>query len=591
MKPCAGKATALRKAKVVGMEKLWLKNDDMMYEEADRIAQFCGVSSLVARMLINRGIADSFAVMDFLNPYYLPLPDRFNLAIDRIEEAVRKGAVIFIHGDYDVDGITSTAILHRTVTRLGGKAAYFIPDRVKDGYGLKEHGVNLAFESGADVLVTVDCGINAYYEVAKARSLGMDVVILDHHQPGQVAETPYIVSGELLPESSYHHHLSGAGLAFMFCVQLGRRFAAYIGEEILEQTIELATLGTLADVVPLFGANRWIVKTGLRKIKTSPSIALRAMMKAASMGREKVTSTNIPFALTPMVNAAGRLTDSSIPIALFLTEDAGEADMYAAKLGGLNGQRQQLQEEHLKVAIELAENRVTEAVVIHGSFPHGVAGLIASKLVEAFGHPAIVLSLSEDGKLLTGSARSVPGINIYEILLECVDTLERFGGHAMAAGMTLQARRFESFATLFDSIYQEKKSATVLVPPGAITVDAEVTHKDITFELVDGISKLEPFGAGNPKPVFLLKRVSLGKTREVGNDHLKCVVSADEKMHIAGIGFGLYGKFVGMQADAYDIVATPETNIWQDNITLQLAIKDIKQSKRGNLTPVDAFQN
>lgn len=571
-------------------DKIWLKRENILYEEEERLAAFFGLHPIVIRALINRGISDSFAIMEFMNPYYAPLPQQFESAIETMESVIRNKGVIFIHGDYDVDGITSTAILYRTLTRLGIRPEYFIPHRVHDGYGLKETGVRMAHEKGANVLVTVDCGINSYDEIELAKSLGMKVIVLDHHQPGKVADTPYIVSGELLPESAYHHHLSGAGVTFMFCVQLARRFGVCIGEDILEQTIELAALGTLADVVPLLGINRWIVKTGVHKMKNNPSVPLQALLQVADMDKAKLSASNIPFALTPMINAAGRLTDTTIPVALLLSHTVEDAMVYAEKLAAYNIQRQRLQEEHLKAGIELAEKRETESVIIAGLFPHGVAGLIASKLVEAYGHPAIVFCVSEDGMDMTGSARSVAGINLHEILVECKDLLIKFGGHAMAAGMKLRVENFGAFVRLFEDVYQRKKSEVALIPPGTIYIDAELTHKDATFDLINEISLLEPFGSGNPKPVFLLRNAGIESAKQVGSGHLKCMVSSIDGRHLAGIGFGLYERYQDISAGTYDLVVTPEINVWNDNVTVQLSIKDIKMSKRGNAISENAFK-
>src|SRR5690606_19817976 len=486
-------------------------------EAAERLSRALGLEPVIARLLVQRGLSDPDEAARFLRPSLDHLHDPSLLtgmpeAVHRIEQAIAAGERIVIHGDYDVDGITSTVILRRALELLGAQVGHFIPDRLKDGYVLQPATVDRLHADGARLVISVDCGIRGHEAADRARELGVDLVITDHHEPGPALPACCAVLNPKRHDCRYpDKHLAGVGVALKLvqalCERAGKR-------NWLPAFVKIAALGTLADVVPLVGENRVIARLGLDLLSKGPhKIGLRALLEVAGLAGRRIDGYDVSFVIAPRVNAAGRMASPDIATRLLLAADealADEARALAEQLDAENARRQQ--EE---AAIVAAARRIVETdpdigartvLVVAGEGWHrGVIGIVASKLVETYHRPAIVLSI--DGDEAHGSCRSIPGFDMLAAPESCAPLLQRFGGHRMAAGLLLERDRVRELRTRINAWADDRLGPDDLRP--RLRIDDSLGFRHLTGSVAAQIVALAPFGAGNPKPVFAARGIEI----------------------------------------------------------------------------------
>ena len=484
-----------------------------------------GIPDLVCRILRARGIADA-DMPAFLEARPTdagpPMLDQ-GRAVDRIRRALAARERIVVYGDYDVDGIAGTAILVRAFRQFGVAVAAYIPDRYEEGYGLNAQALTKLAEDGAKVVISVDCGVTAVREAALARTLGVDLIITDnHHPPAELPDGFAVVNPRRPGDPSLDKELAGAGVVLV----VARRLLGELGFALRrDELMQLVSLATVADVVPLRGANRALVRAGLEALNRAPIMGVRALVERAGLRLGHVTAANIGYVLGPRLNAAGRITDAEEALRLLLTEDADEAKLLAEHLELKNTERQELTRQVVKGARERAAERpdAWATVVADPGWPAGIVGLGASRLVEDYGRPAVVIAIDgEEGK---GSCRSISAVHIAEALDECDDLLVKHGGHAMAAGFSIARENIAAFTQRLDEVVRRMLGS--VRPTPSLRVDAEIEPEALTSRLALELAALEPCGAGNPRPHLLLRSVKVFGIRQVGvdSDHLRCKIT------------------------------------------------------------------
>lgn len=546
----------------------------------DEIARRLGVSPITAGILVERGLAVPEAAAAFLSPNLSGMVAFSGLkgieaASERLALAVRRRERIVVYGDYDVDGQASVALAVSMLRRLGADVDLYLPSRLEEGYGLNSAAVE-DLAGRFDLLLTVDCGVASVEEVALANRLGLDVIVTDHHEPPPVLPEALALVNPKQEGCAYPEtELSGCGVIFKVMQAVYER----LGEdpEAVCQGLDLVALATVADVVPLTGENRRLVAAGLPRFRFRPGLA--ALMKVAGVQAEAPTSGQVAFGLAPRLNAAGRLADARAGVALLLAEDEAEAERLAAALDEENLRRRQVEEEILKAAEAEAAGAAAagaRCLVAAGEGWHpGVIGIVASRLVERFNRPAVVLSI--EGEEAKGSARSIPGFNMYEALRECRELLSRFGGHEMAAGVSLETRNIGAFRERLEGCAEEWIPAERLRP--TLRIDAAVDGARVDFALAEELARLAPFGMGNPAPVLAVLDAQIAGMRRVGaaGDHLRLELEAQGR-RLRAIGFGLAGRIeaVARSGANVDAAFVPEVREWNGRRELQLRLKDVR---------------
>lgn len=544
------------------------------------------VNGLTAHLLAQRGGNDLAAARDFLDPRLQQLPDPFLIgemgaAVTRLVAAIEAGEKIAIHGDYDVDGVSGTALLVEGLRTLGAEVDYFIPLRLRDGYGLSVEHLRQASAAGARVAVSVDCGISAVAEAEVARELGLDLIITDHHQPPVLLPVAWAIVNPHLPDSSYpDKDLAGVGVAFMLLIALRSRLRAAGAftvrpEPDLRYSLDLVALGTIADVVPLRGVNRILTRIGLGIINQGRRPGLKSLSAAA--GIRQVTCGNVAFSLAPRLNAAGRLEDAALGVELLLTNDVLRAKELASLLDGFNRERQGVEQLVLGEAIaQVEEGKGGDySLVLSGASWHpGVIGIVASRLVERYHRPTVLIAL--DGEGGKGSARSIRALHLYQILQQCAAELDGYGGHAFAAGLSIAANRIDSFAAAFEQATAAVLSEEDLLP--VLLYDGEVLIEDLSPTIVADLQRLSPFGAGNPEPLFLLRNARVQQVSPCGTGHLKFSVRQGG-FSLPCIAFAFPSHWAEFLSGEIDLLVSAQTNEWQGRISLQLRVKDIRPAQ------------
>lgn len=501
----------------------------------ERLAAESGIPKALARLLVARGVETGRQAEQFLNPsldhLHDPalLPD-VDVGVDRIADAMGKGEKILIHGDYDVDGITSTALLVRTLRALKADVEFRLPHRQKEGYDIKPAAIDKAAGIGASVVVTCDCGIGAHETVERARELGIDVIITDHHEPGAELPPALAVVNPKREDAAYPFpDLAGVGVAFKFAQVLVRKLG-YNEDAFRSRFIDLVALGTVGDVVPLLDENRALVKFGLEAIPESKKVGLRTMLRSARLIGKPVTSYTLGFILGPRINAVGRMDDASLALRLLLTSDEAEAEQLAGHLERCNSERRAEQERILAEALEhVASKDISGArvLVLSGEgWNAGVIGIVAGKICEMFNRPAILINRDEAAEIGVGSARSIEKFHILDGLRRCDDLLGRYGGHALAAGLSIPLANLDEFAERINAVGFEMMAEEDI--EARVIVDAELMPGEVTYDLAQSISSMEPFGSGNPEPLFATRAMSVAQKQRVGDgSHLKMALRSD----------------------------------------------------------------
>ncbi|MFS8500590.1 MAG: single-stranded-DNA-specific exonuclease RecJ [Caldicoprobacter sp.] len=560
----------------------------------DIIHNGLGVSRVVARLLVNRGITDLQQAVSFINPSLEGLHDPFLLpdmekAVERIRKAIDGGQRIAIYGDYDVDGITAASVLYLFLKGKGADVEVYIPHRYLEGYGMNCQAVEQLHARGIRLIITVDCGITAIDEVELATQLGMDVIVTDHHRcSGQLPRACAVINPSRSDHSYPFCSLAGVGVA-------AKLIQAMEGIEGLEKYLDLIALGTVADVVPLLDENRILVAKGIERINASPRLGVEALLKVAGLAQGTIDAYRIAFMLAPRLNAAGRMSTAYLGFSLLTTQDEREAASIARQLNEENAKRQQIENNLLKECIDrLIKDGDLSAewiIVLEGEeekgWHPGVVGIAASKISEHFYRPCILISLQGDKGV--GSARSIEGFNIYNALKQVDDLFIRFGGHEMAAGFSIPREAIPELKRRLLSYVHRSMDESLLIPRNYH--DGVLMPQDITLSLVQELRLLEPFGIGNPPPRFLFSNVQVENCWTVGNDgrHLKMSVSTGQRLWDA-IGFGLGDKkdYLLVGGKKVDIIAAIEENEWGGVKKIQFNVKSM-QAVLNDEDDVEAF--
>lgn len=555
---------------------------------AERVLQSeFAIPPLVAAVLVRRGYAEPAVAHKFLNPslddLHSPalLPD-YEVAKNEILGAKERGETIFVHGDYDVDGVTSATLFTRFLKNLGCEVVTHVPHRMREGYGIHQNAVDAAIATGAKLFLTCDCGVGAHAQVEQARSAGMAVVVTDHHlPPDELPRANAIVNPHRLDSVYPFHELSGVGVVFRLCEglsqELGIGLAAY-----RRAFLDLAAIGTVADVMPLVDENRIITKFGCEQIPKSKKIGLQALLRESGLtAKGSLTSRDIGFMIGPRLNAAGRIDDAAISLDLLLQTDEIQASLIARNIEEINAQRRQEQSEIEKLAVELVLEQGLDqrsVIVIGGQGWHpGLIGLVAGRLVERFRRPSIVMAVDEEKGVIKASARSIPGFHLGDSMTALRHLLSG-GGHAMAAGFSADASKADEIALAFHEYGLTVLTADDFVP--TYEVDVEVLPSEVTFAAVDAMSRLEPFGAGNPEPLFLARRVRLDTiTPTSTGEHANLMISGEGLRSTKGIAFRQAERLIGFGVGAtVDVVFRPTIEEWNGSRYLKWKVEHVELS-------------
>lgn len=530
--------------------------------------------------MLLRGISEEADIHRFLHGTLADLPNPFLLngvaeGVERMIQAIGKKEKILFFGDYDVDGITGTAQLQSYFREIGVPTQAFLPHRMTEGYGLTEASVKKIVAMKPDLLVTIDNGTNAHESIAFLRKQKIDIIVIDHHEtPKQRPDVVALINPKDENPRFLEKNIASAGLVFLFLMALRSRCreAGAVALPNLKRYLDLACMGTIADIVPLTGTNRLLVKFGLEELTKTSRPGLQALKEVSAIKGE-VNAGSVGFRLAPRINAAGRLSDPRWALDLLLAQDSMEAQGLATKLESFNRERQQIEEKVTREAIEMVEREQSDRkgiVVASAGWPIGVVGIVASKLTERFGRPAVVLSLSEDGSEAKGSARTIPGLSVHAALKKIEGEMTRFGGHDAAAGMSLRGDNLKNFSEKFDQSVQEIWGEA---KGGQLLIDTAISLKEIKTPLIKELALLEPHGAGNPAPLFMTDAVRLEGGRVVGKGHLKALL-CQEGAKIEAIGFNHAPYLETVKTTPHHQVAfSPELNEWNGSVTVQLNIK------------------
>jgi single-stranded-DNA-specific exonuclease len=555
----------------------WLVKD---HSEANsnKLQEELNIPAIVSKLLANRGIHDIDAAKAFLygeeqpfhDPYLMLDMDR---AVERVKKAIEYGEAILIFGDYDADGVSSTSTMMQTLLDLGAEVHFYIPNRFTEGYGPNENAFRWAAEEGFSLIITVDTGIAALKEAQLAKELGVDLIITDHHEPGPELPDALAILHPKREGSTYPFtDLAGVGVAFKFAHALYGTFP--------EHLMDLAAIGTIADLVPLKGENRAIAKKGLAKMRTSSRPGLIALCKAANAQMNEITEETVGFAIAPRINAIGRLGDAAPAVDLMLSSDKEESAAIAQEIDGINKERQAIVNDMTKEAIEMVTNdfplnRNSVLVIGKEGWNPGVVGIVASRLVEKFYRPVIVLSFDSEKGTAKGSARSIAGFDLFKNLSQCRELLPHFGGHPMAAGMTLELEDVPELRKRLNDYAAEQLTEEDFIP--LTELDASIELAEVDLDTIESLQMLAPFGMGNPKPKLLIEGVSISGMRKIGGnqDHLKLSLQKDV-YSLDSVGFGM-GEFADQISPIAELSVIGELSVneWNNIRKPQLFLKDL----------------
>ena len=548
------------------------------------LAEQLGVSNFLAGILRRRNLTDEQAAKAFLHPeteqaYYDPfLLKDMDCAVARIKRAIENAEKIVVYGDYDVDGITSTTLLVRALRRLGAAAEYYIPDR-QEGYGLHTDSLQKLAEAGAGLIVTVDCGIAGASEIEAMHGV-LDIVVTDHHLPGETLPDAVAVVDPHRADCEYpFKELAGVGVAFKLCQAL---FREHWNEEFVDD-LEIVALGTVADIVPLLSENRKFVKLGLARMKETEMEGLRQLLEVSGLSGKDVTSGQVGFVLAPRLNAAGRLETAMRGVELLMAEDEGRARDIALALNELNSERQQVEADILEQAkqqLASVDTAAARLLVVAGENWHpGVIGIVASRLVDLYYRPTIVISVQDGvGK---GSCRSIKGFHLFDALTAAKDTLVQFGGHEMAAGLTVLPENIGALRAALEAYAEAHLEADDYIP--CLELEAELRPEEITVKLVRELSHLEPYGMANPRPLFGCFGADGFDARAIGREgqHLKFFMDGGMQP-IQAIGWNMAEKATFVERGPVDIAYMPEINEWNGKTYVQCKLSELRSSEGQN---------
>ena len=569
-------------------ERKWTVRASGDPEKVERLSTELGVDRVLAELLVQRGVETFQQARSFFRPSLEDLHDPFLMkdmdkAVERLHEAIDKGQKILVYGDYDVDGTTAVALVYSFVRRFTQQVDYYIPDRYDEGYGLSYKGLDWASDNGVDLLITLDCGIKAIEKVEYARSKGIDVIICDHHLPED--ELPAAVA-VLDPKREDDHYpfddLCGCGVGFKFVQGYSLKFG--IDFETLEPLLDLQVVSIASDLVSMVGENRILAHFGLKRLNENPRKGLLAMLTLAKLEPGHVSIDDIVFKIGPRINAAGRMESGKLAVELLTAMDDRSAFQIGEKINDNNNERKNIDREITQEALDMVANGTaleTENVTIvyNPTWNKGVVGIVASRLVEAYYKPTVVLTKSNG--LVTGSARSVAGFDLYASIESCADLLENFGGHVYAAGLTMKEENLEEFCRRMNSFVSGNITPQELTP--VVDIDARLDFSQITPKFFRILKQFQPFGPGNANPVFLTEDVyDAGNGRKVGAGgiHLKLDLMQESQPYrqIPAIGFNMADFYDHIKAgNPIDVCYSIVENFYRGSSTMQLRLKDMRE--------------
>ncbi len=551
---------------------------------------------VAARLLAQRGIADHATASAFFRPVMDQLHDPFLMAdmqkaVERVEQALGDNERIMIYGDYDVDGTTAVALVYSFLLRFTGNITFYIPDRYAEGYGISNQGIDHAKKDGVTLIIALDCGIKSIDKVDYAAERGIDMIICDHHRPGDTLPAAVAVLDPKRGDCAYpFKELSGCGIGFKLVQGIAERNGVDPLE--LEPLLDLVAVSTACDIVPVTGENRILTHFGLKRVNNDPRPGIRTMLQMANV-KKKLGVTELVFTVGPRINAAGRIEHGKQAVELLLAKDQAQADHMGVRVDGNNTARQELDKDITRSALDsIASDPFLRSswstVVFNEQWHKGVIGIVASRLIEQYYRPTIVLTESQG--LAVGSARSVRGFDVYEAINACSDLLQQFGGHMYAAGLTMPLENVPAFRDRFEAVVRATLPPALRVPEEE--VDAEVAFTDLTDGLARILHHMAPYGPGNMKPVFLTRGVvDTGSARIVGEDHLKMSLrmAGQQGPSFDAIGFRSGAHFEEVKRGIpFSVLYTLEENEWNGRRTLQLNIKDLKAGSDNVLEKADA---
>ena len=548
-------------------------------ESIEKVQRDFKVSSLLATIIVNKGLKTKEEIEIFLNPtrndFHDPylMPD-MEIAVNRILKAIENKEKVIIYGDYDVDGITSITVLKKFLADRGLQVDQYIPNRLDEGYGLNKAAIEKIVEQKYNLMITVDCGISGIEEIEYANSLGLETIITDHHEPSDILPNAIAVVDAKRKDNQYPcNQLAGVGVVFKLTQAISQKLGLDAKEYL--EFLDIVCVGTISDIVPLVDENRVIAKLGLKLVEVTKNIGLRTLLK--QIGYKKVDSAAISFGVAPRINACGRMGHEKEALELFLTEDLAKAEQIAQRLNEYNKQRQDIEKRIYTEVLEKTEKGEKNKpciVLADENWHHGVIGIVASKITDIYYKPSILICFEEnEGK---GSGRSIPGFDLYEALTNCNQNIDKFGGHAMAIGISVSKENFPKFKEDFIK-YTENANIKDLVP--IINIDSEISIKDMQTETVRELNMLEPYGEANKMPIFMYRNLKIDSIRALSEGkHLKLTLK-DDNLIIDAIGFNM-GHLVNEYrlGDKIDVAGSLEINAFNNRETVQINLKDIRKS-------------
>lgn len=563
-------------------------------ERAIAMASKLEIPPLLAMMLDIRGITKEEDVINFLqenkdfsDPFLMKDMDK---AVERITTAVENGEKICIYGDYDADGVTSTSLLYSYLRdSLGADVMFYIPTRTGEGYGMNKSAVDKIHSLGVTLIITVDNGISAREEIDYANTLGIDTVITDHHMPsGAIPKAVAVVNAHQKDDKSPFKDFSGVGVAFKLVMAIEGEYADV--DSLLENFSDIATLGTIGDIVPLVGENRTLVKNGLRHIQNSDRIGINAMKQESGIAEKEINSSNVAFTLVPRINAGGRLGSSEKSVNLLLTEDEDEAVTIADKLGMDNRERQSIEKEILASIdeeVRRTPNIVNDKILVFAGkgWHQGVVGIVASRIKDIYDKPTIIIGIDDDG-VARGSGRSVEGFSLCDAVFACSEHLTHFGGHPMAVGISLEKEKINDFRKAINAYCKDIK-----MPYNILHIDCKLNPNQLDLSILDCLSYIEPCGASNPSPIFGLYNMTVIATKEMGNGkHMRITLSRGQgQVPVYAVYFNHNFQSCSYRnGDIVDVAVSLDRNIYNGQENLSVIIKDIKYSQSNNEELIDS---
>lgn len=561
------------------MKKKWefISNDANQIKE---LAEKNNISTLLANIFINKGITEKKDIELFINPTRDDFHDPYEMpdmekAVNRILKAIDKNEKTIIYGDYDVDGITSITVLKKFFLDRGFEVGTYIPNRLNEGYGLNKEAVKEIADQGYKLIITVDCGISGIEEIEYAYSLGLEVIVTDHHEPlEEIPKAVAVVDCKRKDNKYPFNGLAGVGVSFKLIQALSQKLDLDSKEYL--KYLDIVAIGTISDIVPLVDENRVITKLGLKLLEQTRNQGLKQLIK--SSGYSSINSTTVSFGIAPRINACGRMGHEQEALKLFLTNNIEESREITDNLNNYNRSRQDIEKKILTEAINLIETKKLEKnnslVLASENWHHGVIGIVASKITELFFKPTILLNI--EGDIAQGSGRSVPGFDLHKALIDSSEYLEKYGGHEMAVGLTLKTDNIDNFEKKFEELAKEAKTEEIIP---IIKIDQEINDKDITLENVKSLDLLEPYGEANKMPLFLYRNLKIDSIRALSEGkHIKLTLR-DKNTIINAIGFNMgYYTNEFLIGDKIDVVGHLEINKFNNVESVQINLSDIRKS-------------